>query len=209
MSPPPRSRRCSAWSARSTWARSTWRASAPTCAACSCSAPTVVPVTVGHAHAQGRHQRDHSRLGDERAHDALHHRLDGGPASVPDHRARLPERHRARGARADPRDARAACRATWSRASAAARTRSAFFPRSSTTATCRLYGVEAGGSHQGDSATLSRGTPGVLHGAYSYLLQDDDGQVSPAHSIAAGLDYPGVGPEHSFLKDAGRVPISA
>jgi tryptophan synthase beta chain len=69
----------------------------------------------------------------------------------------------------------------------------------------RLYGVEAGGSDQGDSATLSRGTPGVLHGAYSYLLQDDDGQVSPAHSIAAGLDYPGVGPEHSFLKDAGRV----
>ncbi len=69
----------------------------------------------------------------------------------------------------------------------------------------RLHGVEAGGSHEGDSATLSRGTPGVLHGAYSYLLQDDDGQVSPAHSIAAGLDYPGVGPEHSFLKDAGRV----
>jgi tryptophan synthase beta chain len=69
----------------------------------------------------------------------------------------------------------------------------------------RLHGVEAGGSHEGDSATLSRGTPGVLHGAFSYLLQDDDGQVSPAHSIAAGLDYPGVGPEHSFLKDAGRV----
>jgi tryptophan synthase beta chain len=69
----------------------------------------------------------------------------------------------------------------------------------------RLHGVEAGGSEAGDSATLSRGTPGVLHGAYSYLLQDDAGQVSPAHSIAAGLDYPGVGPEHSFLKDAGRV----
>ncbi len=69
----------------------------------------------------------------------------------------------------------------------------------------RLHGVEAGGSHAGDSATLSRGTPGVLHGAYSYLLQDDHGQVSPAHSIAAGLDYPGVGPEHSQLKDAGRV----
>ena len=69
----------------------------------------------------------------------------------------------------------------------------------------RLHGVEAGGSSHGDAATLSRGTPGVLHGAYSYLLQDDDGQVSPAHSIAAGLDYPGVGPEHSALKDAGRV----
>ncbi len=69
----------------------------------------------------------------------------------------------------------------------------------------RLHGVEAGGSHEGDAATLSRGTPGVLHGAFSYLLQDDDGQVSPAHSIAAGLDYPGVGPEHSFLKDSARV----
>jgi tryptophan synthase beta chain len=69
----------------------------------------------------------------------------------------------------------------------------------------RLTGVEAGGSPEGNAATLSLGTPGVLHGAYSYLLQDDDGQVSPAHSIAPGLDYPGVGPEHSHLKDTGRV----
>jgi tryptophan synthase beta chain len=69
----------------------------------------------------------------------------------------------------------------------------------------RLHGVEAGGSAEGDSATLTRGKPGVLHGAYSYLLQDEHGQVSPAHSIAAGLDYPGVGPEHSHLKDQGRV----
>jgi tryptophan synthase beta chain len=68
-----------------------------------------------------------------------------------------------------------------------------------------LYGVEAGGSSLGHSAALALGTPGVLHGSYSYLLQDDDGQVVPAHSIAAGLDYPGVGPEHSFLKDTGRV----
>jgi tryptophan synthase beta chain len=69
----------------------------------------------------------------------------------------------------------------------------------------RLFGVEGGGSHQGHSATLAEGRPGVLHGAYSYLLQDEDGQVRPAHSISAGLDYPGVGPEHSALKDAGRV----
>ena len=69
----------------------------------------------------------------------------------------------------------------------------------------QLHGVEAGGSDEGDSATLTRGRPGVLHGAYSYLLQDEHGQVSPAHSIAAGLDYPGVGPEHSFLTDEGRV----
>jgi tryptophan synthase beta chain len=71
-----------------------------------------------------------------------------------------------------------------------------------------LYGVEAAG-HGLDSAehsaTLSRGLPGVLHGARSYLLQDDQGQVVTAHSIAPGLDYPGVGPEHSWLKDSGRV----
>jgi tryptophan synthase beta chain len=71
-----------------------------------------------------------------------------------------------------------------------------------------LVGVEAAGEgiatgHH--SATLGAGIPGVLHGCLSYLLQDDDGQVLPAHSISAGLDYPGVGPEHSWLKDSGRV----
>ena len=69
----------------------------------------------------------------------------------------------------------------------------------------RLVGVEAGGSAEGHAAALSHGAPGVLHGALSYLLQDDDGQVRLAHSIAPGLDYPGVGPEHSYLKDTGRV----
>ncbi len=68
-----------------------------------------------------------------------------------------------------------------------------------------LYGVEAGGSQAGSSAALSLGEPGVLHGSFSYLLQTQDGQVIPAHSVAAGLDYPGVGPEHSHLKDTGRV----
>jgi tryptophan synthase beta chain len=72
----------------------------------------------------------------------------------------------------------------------------------------RLVGVEAAGEglesgHH--SATLAVGTPGVLHGSLSYLLQDADGQVAPAHSISAGLDYPGVGPEHSYLRDTGRV----
>ena len=71
-----------------------------------------------------------------------------------------------------------------------------------------LVGVEAAGEgiptgHH--SATLGHGDPGVLHGALSYLLQDGDGQVLPAHSVSAGLDYPGVGPEHSWLKDTGRV----
>ena len=72
----------------------------------------------------------------------------------------------------------------------------------------RLYGVEAAGDGvetDRHAATLSKGTPGVLHGARSYMLQDADGQVLPAHSISAGLDYPGVGPQHSDLKDTGRV----
>jgi tryptophan synthase beta chain len=71
-----------------------------------------------------------------------------------------------------------------------------------------IHGVEAAGEGLASAhhaATLSKGTPGVLHGARSYLLQNEDGQVLEAHSISAGLDYPGVGPEHSWLKDTGRV----
>ena len=71
-----------------------------------------------------------------------------------------------------------------------------------------LVGVEAAGEGldtERHSASLARGRPGVLHGALSYLLQDAAGQVHPAHSISAGLDYPGVGPEHSYLKDSGRA----
>jgi tryptophan synthase beta chain len=71
-----------------------------------------------------------------------------------------------------------------------------------------LVGVEAAGhglETNQHAATLSRGRPGVLHGSLSYLLQDDDGQVAPVHSISAGLDYPGVGPEHSHLKETGRA----
>ncbi len=71
-----------------------------------------------------------------------------------------------------------------------------------------LIGVEAAGWGMGSghsSASLSEGRPGVLHGSLSYLLQNADGQIAPAHSVAAGLDYPGVGPEHSFLRDSGRA----
>jgi tryptophan synthase beta chain len=74
--------------------------------------------------------------------------------------------------------------------------------------TIRLIGVEAAGEGvdtDKHAATLTKGRPGVLHGAMSYLLQDGDGQVTEAHSISAGLDYPGVGPEHSYLKDLGRA----
>jgi tryptophan synthase beta chain len=75
-----------------------------------------------------------------------------------------------------------------------------------------LVGVEAAGEGLDSghhSASLSRGRPGVLHGSLSYLLQDENGQVHPAHSISAGLDYPGVGPEHSYLKDSGRAKYVA
>jgi tryptophan synthase beta chain len=75
-------------------------------------------------------------------------------------------------------------------------------------ASVELVGVEAGGrgTARGEhAATLGYGRPGVLHGAYSYVLQDDDGQTAPVHSVSAGLDYPGVGPEHSFWKERGRV----
>jgi len=71
-----------------------------------------------------------------------------------------------------------------------------------------LIGVEAGGRGSGPgqhAATLGHGKPGVLHGTYSYVLQDADGQTADVHSVSAGLDYPGVGPEHSYWKDSGRV----
>lgn len=71
-----------------------------------------------------------------------------------------------------------------------------------------LIGVEAGGyglESSLHSASITRGRPGILHGSYSYVLQNDEGQTLPVHSVAAGLDYPGVGPEHSYWKETGRV----
>ena len=72
----------------------------------------------------------------------------------------------------------------------------------------RLVGVEAAGEGLESGrhcATLTRGRPGILHGAYSYTLQDEEGQIGESHSISAGLDYPGVGPEHAWLKESGRA----
>jgi tryptophan synthase beta chain len=76
----------------------------------------------------------------------------------------------------------------------------------------RLIGVEAGGEGIASgrhAAPLSAGTPGVLHGFRSYLMQDANGQIIETHSVSAGLDYPGVGPEHSYLKDIGRAEYVA
>jgi tryptophan synthase beta chain len=75
-----------------------------------------------------------------------------------------------------------------------------------------LVGVEAGGrgSKPGDHASpLTYGSPGVLHGSFSYVMQDEDGQTCDVHSMSAGLDYPGVGPEHSYWKDTGRVTYTS
>jgi tryptophan synthase beta chain len=76
----------------------------------------------------------------------------------------------------------------------------------------KIIGIEAGGTGRGlgqNAATLAYGRPGVLHGAYSLLLQDEHGQIQETHSVSAGLDYPGVGPEHSLLLWAGRVSYEA
>ncbi|EEH58138.1 uncharacterized protein MICPUCDRAFT_33061 [Micromonas pusilla CCMP1545] len=77
----------------------------------------------------------------------------------------------------------------------------------------RIIGVEAAGEGMGPgqkhAATLTLGSPGVLHGSFSYLIQDEEGQIIEPHSISAGLDYPGIGPEHSFLKDFGRAEYHA
>jgi tryptophan synthase beta chain len=76
----------------------------------------------------------------------------------------------------------------------------------------RLVGVEAAGRglETGEhAAPLNAGSPGVLHGSFSYVMQDQEGQVLPTHSVSAGLDYPGVGPEHAFLKDSGRAEYVA
>ena len=82
------------------------------------------------------------------------------------------------------------------------------FIRSSTIARVEIYGVEAAGhglKSGKHAASIAGGKPGVLHGNRTYLLMDDDGQIEEAHSISAGLDYPGIGPEHAWLNDMGRV----
>ena len=169
----------------------------------------VVPGRPRQRHAQGRHQRGAARL--------------GRPTSTTPttSSARSPGRTRSRtmvrdfhGSSARRPASRcssspAACPTPSSPASAAAPTRSGIFHRFLADAEVRLVGVEAGGEgvETGRHAArfASTGHPGVLHGAMSYLLQDDDGQTVESHSISAGLDYPGVGPEHAWLRDSGRA----
>ena len=104
--------------------------------------------------------------------------------------------------------ARCLCGVRWRRLAM----RWVFFIRLSKTKACSLIGVEAAGEGldtPNHAAPLNRGSKGVLHGSLSYIMQDKAGQIMPTHSISAGLDYPGVGPEHAHLKDTGRADYVA
>ena len=174
---------------------------------------TVSGVDAGLAHAQGGGLGRDPRLGGERRRHALRDRLVRRAGAVPGARARPAAGHRRRGARPGARALRPAAVARRSPASAAARTRSARSSRSSTTPSVELVGVEAAGEglatgRHGAPLTIG-GRGGVLHGSYSAIMQDEDGQITEAHSISAGLDYPGVGPEHAWLRDTGRARYEA
>ena len=159
----------------------------------------VRPGRVRHADAEGGDERGDPRLDHERRDDALPDRLVRRAAAVPGDRPRAAGGDRARGARAvleaEGRlpDAVVACVGGGSNAIG-------MFAGFVDDADVELVGVEAAGA-----ASLGTGRTGVLHGARSSVLADEDGQIADAHSISAGLDYPGVGPEHAFLRDSGRA----
>ena len=167
---------------------------------------------LGRDDAQGRDERGAARLGDERPRHLLHHRHGGGPAPYPamvrDFQSiigtEVREQMLAREGRLP--DTLVACIGGGSNAIGL------FHPFLDDKGV-KMYGVEAGGHGldvpNGHAASMNGGRPGVLHGNRTYLLQDDDGQILEGHSISAGLDYPGVGPEHSWLRDTGRVTYVA
>ena len=157
----------------------------------------VVPVTTGSRTLKDAINEAFRDWVDQRRDHPLPVRHGRRAAPVPADGARVPAGHRRRGPRAGARARSAGCPTRSRPASAAAPTRSASSPRSSPTRAVRLVGLEAGGDGVETgrhAATITGGTPGVLHGARSYLLQDDNGQTIESHSISAGLDYPGVGP---------------
>ena len=165
----------------------------------------VRPGAVGQPHAEGRHQRGHARLGGHRRDHPLLPRLGHGPAPVPVDGARVPPGASAtRPGRSAGRCSAAPTPTSSWPASAAARTPSGIFSGFVDTPTPSWSGVEPAGG-----AAIGHGVPGVVHGMSRYLLQDEDGQVLEAHSISAGLDYPGVGPEHAHLADIGRARYEA
>jgi tryptophan synthase beta chain len=167
----------------------------------------VYSVTTGSQTLRDCDQRGDARMDGDRHHHALHHRLGGRAAPLPlivrDFQSVI------------GRETIAQCRELFGRlpdvvtacVGGGSNAAGMFYPFVDQPSV-ELVGIEAGGRGPltGDHAsTLSHGQPGILHGSYSYVLQDADGQTAPVHSVSAGLDYPGVGPEHSFWRDTGRV----
>ena len=200
-------RRCSGGNAWSTWVPRIWRARPPTLPACGCSAPRCVPVTTG---SQTLKDATSEAIRDWVTNVEDTYYLIGSvvgphpyPTLVRDFQAVI-GREAAAQSEEQLGGAPEAIYACVGGGSNAIGIFTAFLDRPGV----KLIGVEAGGlgiESGAHAATLSRGRRGVLHGAMSYLLCDRDGQIQEAHSVSAGLDYPGVGPEHSWLKDQGRV----
>ena len=208
---PRRPARCSAWSASSTWAPRTSAASRPTSSAWSCSARRVVAGRGRRADAQGGGLRGDPRLGHQRRRHALHHRLGRRAGAVPGDRARPAARDRRRGARAAARARGPAARRASIACVGGGSNAIGMFAAFVDDAGVELIGVEAAGEgldtgRHGAPLTVG-GRPGVLHGSLSAILQDDEGQILEAHSVSAGLDYPGSGPEHAWLRDSGRATL--
>ena len=199
--------RATAWNASSTWAARTSKRQAPNVYRMKLLGRRGGAGRERLAHAEGRAERGDARLGDERREHVLHHRHGRRPASVSDDGARLPSRHR----RGMPVADAGADRAPAGRGDRLRRRR-----QQRDGHLLRLHPAREGapdrrrgrGRRTDDerhAASLQCGTPGVLHGNRTYLLQDENGQIIETHSVSAGLDYPGVGPEHAWLKDSGRA----
>ena len=207
---PPPCARCSASSASSTWARRTWRARPRTCSACACWARRCAAVDSRRAHAQGRDQRGHARLGHERAHHALPAGLGAGRASVPDDGARLPGRDRRRGARADPGAVRARCPTCWWPASAAAPTRSASSTPSWTipwrwSAWRRAAASSSPGDHAARFLGRRRGRRACCTARARTCCRTRRATCCPRTRCRPASTIPAIGPEHAWLRDEGRV----
>ena len=166
----------------------------------------VRPVTSGTPHAQGRDQRGHPRLGDPRRDHVLHDRLGRGPASRIRPWCGISSRSSARGARSRCSRRRAGSR-RGRRLRRRGKQRHRHIPsvrrRSGGPADRRGGGEARASDRPPRRVAYRRARRGVLHGSLSYILQDEDGQILLAHSISAGLDYPGVGPEHSLPQGFG------
>ena len=158
--------------------------------------------------AEGRDERGAARLGRQCRGHLLHHRHRRRPAPLPRHGARLPVGDRPRDPRTDDGGGRPAAGFSLVACIGGGSNAMGLFHPFLDEPDIKIIGVEAAGlgvDTDKHAASLTGGRPGVLHGNRTYLLQDDDGQILEAHSISAGLDYPGIGPEHSWLYETGRV----